>query len=82
MSHLVVILCLSTPHLNQLMKLAHSQDMTTKEYVYISLGAVPSDSTEQPWGPTNGLTQSQINKLKAPFTSLKQVGLSFIIVLV
>lgn len=69
----VVVVCMSSDSFRRLMTIAQTEGMTTPEYVYISYTLVPTPDLHHPWGPTQGLSQSAIENLKAPFERVKAV---------
>lgn len=65
---------MSSSSMRRLMNIAHVEGMTTPEYVYITYMFMPVPFMYHPWGPTDGLSQSDIDNLKAPFARLKSVN--------
>lgn len=53
--------------------MAHSNGMTTPEYVYITYCLLATPAIYEPWGPTKGLSASAIEQAQAPFARLKVV---------
>lgn len=70
----VILVSLSTTlELRKLMKVASEEGMASPDFAFIYVTFSAGKDMSEPWGPTDGLSQGQINQLKKPFVGVKMV---------